>query len=105
MELTLDRTASITSGGGGDQPSSPGGYPANMALHVGVLHYSPTWEPFPLLADLSRWVVVLCGSVWSRAGCTSCFTELLSFWQCVGVPLRSLHVALKRNPSRLHSQL
>ncbi len=55
MELSLDRTTSNTSGAG-DQPPSPGGIPANMALHVGVLHYSPTWEPFPLLADLSRWV-------------------------------------------------
>ena len=56
MDLALDRTTSITSVG--PEPPSPGGssYPAtNMALHVGVLHYSPTWEPFPLLADLSRW--------------------------------------------------
>eukprot|EP00798_Chlamydomonas_sp_ICE-L_P004401 gene4401-14526_t len=27
----------------------------NMALHVGVLHYSPSLEPFPLLADASSY--------------------------------------------------
>ncbi len=26
-----------------------------MALHVGVLHYSPSLEPFPLLADPSTY--------------------------------------------------
>lgn len=32
-------------------PMSPTFYPTRMALHVGVLHYTPTQEPFPLLAD------------------------------------------------------
>lgn len=34
-----------------DQPLSPA---VRMALHVGVLHYSPCLEQFPLLADPSR---------------------------------------------------
>ncbi|KAI8462346.1 MAG: fumble-domain-containing protein [Monoraphidium minutum] len=57
MDLALDRTTSSASAG--PEPPSPAalglGYPANMALHVGVLHYSPTWEPFPLLADFSSY--------------------------------------------------
>lgn len=34
----------------GDQPLSPA---VRMALHVGVLHYSPSSDVFPLLADPS----------------------------------------------------
>eukprot|EP00775_Hariotina_reticulata_P009200 gene9200-9367_t len=39
----------------GGEPASPTSYlPTRMPLHVGVLHYSPTQEPFPLLADPAR---------------------------------------------------
>lgn len=41
------------------QPTSPTYLPARIPLHVGVLHYSPTQEPFPLLADPERLVMVL----------------------------------------------
>jgi hypothetical protein len=39
--------------GGGAPPYTPSGTHAavRMALHVGVLHYTPCQEPFPLLAD------------------------------------------------------
>lgn len=38
-----------TSGGSLDAVSSPSA--ARMHLHVGVLQYTPSCEPFPLLAD------------------------------------------------------
>lgn len=39
----------------GNQPQSPTyPLPTRIPLHVGVLHYSPTQEPFPLLADPAR---------------------------------------------------
>jgi hypothetical protein len=36
------------------QPHSPTCLPTRIPLHVGVLHYSPTQEPFPLLADPAK---------------------------------------------------
>lgn len=39
---------------GGEQPISPA---VRMALHVGVLHYSPSHDVFPLLADPAKWVL------------------------------------------------
>jgi hypothetical protein len=44
------------------QPTSPTTLPTRIPLHVGVLHYSPTQEPFPLLADPERYGVLVFGT-------------------------------------------
>lgn len=44
--LGRSRSNSLSELDGGSSPSS-----ARMNLHVGVLHYTPSCEPFPLLAD------------------------------------------------------
>ncbi|WIA23193.1 hypothetical protein OEZ86_010083 [Tetradesmus obliquus] len=48
---SLDRSLSMPVEGQLQQPASPTGLRTRIPLHVGVLHYSPTQEPFPLLAD------------------------------------------------------
>lgn len=45
----LARVSSGMELGTGEPPSSPVG--PRMNLHVGVLHYTPFREPFPLLAE------------------------------------------------------
>jgi hypothetical protein len=52
---SLDRSWSMPSERIPVQPASPTYLPARIPLHVGVLHYSPTQEPFPLLADPERY--------------------------------------------------
>ncbi|KAF8056112.1 pantothenate kinase 2 [Scenedesmus sp. PABB004] len=49
--LSLSVPVGVEGPGGVGQPPSPTYLPTRIPLHVGVLHYSPTQEPFPLLAD------------------------------------------------------
>ncbi|KAG2443313.1 hypothetical protein HYH02_009380 [Chlamydomonas schloesseri] len=42
-------------GGGGGGAGGLRAAPPRMSLHVGVLHFSPTLEPFPLLADIASY--------------------------------------------------
>lgn len=51
---SLDRSLSMPVEGQLQQPASPTGLRTRIPLHVGVLHYSPTQEPFPLLADPAK---------------------------------------------------
>ena len=51
MPDSMSRGNSLTTNDMGDMlhPSSPSSL--RMNLHVGVLHYDPSFEPFPLLTD------------------------------------------------------
>lgn len=80
------------------QPTSPTYLPARIPLHVGVLHYSPTQEPFPLLADPERCGpgLVVSASLWhlSSVSETSGLSGQLRPWPAVPGDVSVARVAL-----------
>jgi hypothetical protein len=49
-----------------------------MPLHVGVLHYSPSYDVFPLLADPSRCVVGFLSDSFQTGSCDKFLPLFLS---------------------------